>query len=272
MTAEHPTRRADPHHGEEDRREPSGTADIQVIARAAEVLRVLTSADGIDVPGAAAALGIGRSSAHRYLSSMERHGFLSRRDRNTYEAGALMTQLGAIALSRSGVIRVAGPIMEALRDEVRQTIALALWNGDTAVVAHVVEDASRTAHVTLRVGIALGREAAQTAVFQAFTPQGPSRRSGSVAHSNNEYLTSVRTHGVAVRDSIHDGVRAVAVPVRDPSGAVIATIAAVGITLLVPDAIDSPVAKALKRGSADITEALVVTHGGIAADAPTEHG
>src|SRR3546814_4254331 len=108
------------------------TNDIQVIARTAQLLRVLTTADSIDVVAAANALEIGRSSAHRYLTSMERHGLLARRDRNTYEVGTLMTQLGAAALARSGVIRAARPLMEGLRDEVRQTVTLELWHGASA--------------------------------------------------------------------------------------------------------------------------------------------
>src|SRR3546814_18858852 len=40
-------------------------------------------------------------------------------------------------------------------------ISLALWNGASAVVAHVTEDTSRTAHVSVQVGRALRPDAAQ---------------------------------------------------------------------------------------------------------------
>lgn len=228
------------------------TNDIQVIARTAQLLRVLTSADSIDVVAAANALEIGRSSAHRYLTSMERHGLLARRDRNTYEVGTLMTQLGAAALARSGVIRAARPLMEALRDEVRQTVTLALWNGASAVVAHVTEDTSRTAHVSVQVGRALRPDAAQTVIFRAFVGGGVAPATPEDA----ELLAQARRNGVAVRDAREDGVRAVAVPIMDPSGAVIATLAAVGIAQIVPDSVDSDLAHALQRTSTKVTQAL----------------
>lgn len=245
--------RSDDDESTTDAPDRTPTNDIQVIARTAQVLRLLTMADSVDVVATATALEIGRSSAHRYLSSMERHGLLARRDRNTYEVGTLMTQLGAAALARSGVIRAARPLMEALRDEVRQTITLALWNGASAVVAHVTEDTSRTAHVSVQVGRALRSDAAQTVIFRAFVDGA---RLPSTPGDERSAEEDVREAGVAVRDAPEDGVRAVAVPILDPSGAVIATLAAVGIAQLVPGDADSPLARALIRTSARVTQAL----------------
>lgn len=225
--------------------------DIQVIARTTQLLRLLTISDSIDVVSAARALGIGRSSAHRYLVSMERHGLLVRRGRASYETGTLMTQLGAAALARNGVVRVARPLMDALRDEVQQTITLALWNGATAVVAHVAEDTTRTAHVSVRVGRALRAEAAQTVIFSALLAGATTR-----AAAGSPELEEVRRSGVAVRESREDGVRAVAVPILDPSGTVLATLAAVGVAQLVPENADSDLAQALRRVSQRITRAL----------------
>ncbi len=224
--------------------------DIQVIERAASILRLLVTGDTLDVGDTARELGIGRSSAHRYLTSMERHGLLARRDRNTYEIGTLMTQLGAAALGRSGVIRTARPVVEALRDELKQTIALALWNGATAVIAHVSEDTSRTAHVAVRVGSSLGDDAAQTAVFRAFL------EGAATDTDDHDRIAQIRRTGVGVRGGYDDGVRAVAVPIMDPSGSIVATIAAVGVAQLIPDTTDSPIAHALMRASARVTEAL----------------
>lgn len=238
-------------HGSEIERPVAN--DIQVVARTAQLLRLLTVGDSIDVLSAARALDIGRSSAHRYLASMERHGLLVRRDRNSYEAGTLMTQLGAAAITRSGVIRVAGRFMEALRDEVQQTITLALWNGATAVVAHVTEDVTRTAHVSVRVGRGLRPDSAQTVIFSAFA--GGERTPPDV---DEDTLDRVRNAGVAVREGREDGVRAVAVPIMDATGAILATLAAVGIAQLVPESDDSDLARALTRASTRITRALSI--------------
>lgn len=234
--------------------------DIQVIARAAEVLRLLTTMDQIDVDSASDVLGISRSSAHRYLTSLERHGFLSRRDRNSYEVGTLMTQIGAVAMARSVVIRRARPVMEQLRDEVEQTITLALWNGAAAVVAHVVEDTSRTAHVSVRVGSILARHAAQTVVFRAFVDRPTFHRSAPVEPAEAPDLVIARREGVASWESDRDGIRAVAVPVFDADGSVVATLASVGIAQLMRPEFDPPLVGALKRASAAVSEAVRVGH------------
>jgi DNA-binding IclR family transcriptional regulator len=61
---------------------------------------------------------------------------------------------------------------------------------------------------------------------------------------------------VAIRSSGSEGVRAVAVPVRDADGMVVATLAVVGVTSLVPEEDDSDVVMVLRDGSRAITQAL----------------
>jgi DNA-binding IclR family transcriptional regulator len=237
---------------------PSG--DIQVVARVVQLLRLLGEAGSIDIVSAAQELGVGKSTAHRYLASMENHGLLQRRDRNRYEFGTLLAELGTMALSRLGVVNLARPIMERVSNRVRHTVVLTIWNGRSPVVAQVHEDSSRTAHVSIRVGSTLRPGTAQDMVFRAFQkesfhPRYREAQSDLVQGLETE-LEKVRRTGVSIRSSASEGVRAVAVPVRDTEGMVIAALAVVGVTSLVPDDDDSDVVMVLREGSQAITQAL----------------
>ncbi|MFI5913285.1 IclR family transcriptional regulator [Dactylosporangium sp. NPDC051541] len=234
------------------------SGDLQVVARVVQLLRLLAASETIDLVSAAEELGVGKSTAHRYLASMENHGLLQRRDRNRYEFGVLLAELGTMALSRLGVLDLAGPVMEEISERVRHTVVLSVWNGHRPVVAQVREDSSRTARVSIAVGSHLGPDAAQTLIFWAFRNQSYHRfREGAPpANATAAELAEVRRTGVAVRVSHENGVSAVATPVRDAAGQVVATLAVVGIAQFVPEEIDSPVARALLSGADTISRRM----------------
>jgi len=235
---------------------PSG--DLQVVARVVQLLRLLGEAGTIDLVSAAQELGVGKSTAHRYLASMENHGLLFRRDRNRYEFGPLLAELGTLALSRLGVVNVARPIMEQISLRIRHTVVLTIWNGRQAVVAQVHEDSSRTAHVSIRTGSVLRQGTAQDCVLRAFQDQSFYRLRRKTAELGEEAdgLDEVRRTGVAIRSSASEGVRAVAVPVRDADDRVVAALAVVGVTQLVPEEDDSDVVMTLREGAQAIKQAL----------------
>lgn len=234
------------------------SGDIQVVARTAQLLRLLATCETIDLVTAASELGVGKSTAHRYLASMENHGLLRRRDRNRYECGALLAELGTLALSRLGVIEVARPVMEAISIEVRQTVVLSIWNGHAPVVMHVHEDSSRTAHVSIKVGSVLRQTTAQYLVFSAFRDHTFHRFRGEPPARvlSAAEMEQVRETRVGVRHWPEEGIRAVAVPVFDANDLVIATLGVVGIAQFVPEEIDSPVARALLRGADTVNNIL----------------
>jgi DNA-binding IclR family transcriptional regulator len=235
------------------------SGDLQVVARVVQLLRLLAVNETIDLVSAAEELGVGKSTAHRYLASMENHGLLQRRDRNRYEFGVLLAELGTMALSRLGVLDLAGPVMEDISVRLRHTVVLSVWNGTRPVVAEVREDRSRTAHVSIAVGSHLGPNAAQTVIFWAFRNESfyQFREDTPPVSATDAELAEVRRTGIAFRESRRDGVSAVATPIRDPAGQVVATLAVVDIAQFVPEETDSPVALALLAGAETISRRMV---------------
>lgn len=241
------------------------SGDLQVVVRVVQLLRLLAANETIDLVSASEELGVGKSTAHRYLASLENHGLLQRRDRTRYEFGVLLAELGTMALARLGVLDLAGPVMEDISVSVRNTVVLSVWNGYGPVVAKVCEDSSRTAHVSIAVGSRLGPDAAQTAVFWAFRNQSfyRFRNDAPPVDATEGELVEIRRTGIAVRVSTSNGVSAVATPVNNPAGQVVATLAVVGISQFVPEEIDSPVANALLSGAETITRLMVNPLGGV---------
>jgi len=193
---------------------------------------------------------------------MENHGLLQRRDRNQYEFGVLLAELGTMALSRLGVLDLAGPVMEDISVRVRLTVVLSVWNGNAPVVAQVREDSSRTAHVSIAVGSQLGPDAAQTVAFWAFRDESYYRfRDGAPpVNATEAELAEVRRTGIAFRSSPQNGISAVATVIRDPSGQIVATLAAVDIAQFVPEGTDTEVARALLAGAETISRRLSSPH------------
>lgn len=221
--------------------------DIQVIARVAALLEFMSPTSlSIDAQQAATLLGVGRSTAHRYLVSMERSGMLQRRDASTYQLGPSLVRLGTLALSGLGLVESSGPILHELAADIRGTIVLGVWGGHAPVVARVVPDRSRLTTVSIEVGRSLDPEAAQTLLFAAYN--------GGATDAEGLFQRPMRpgsaeTTFVAKQVYADGALKAIAVPIFDRDGALAATIACLGFRNSLPDEDDESVITRLIAGA-----------------------
>jgi DNA-binding IclR family transcriptional regulator len=209
-------------------------SDIQAVVRAGQVCalfgpetRELTAVEVSE------RLGLNRTTAYRYCSSLVTAGILDRGGRRgTFVLGGLMVQLGIHALGTQRVLDVAPPHLVRLRSAVRITIVLSLWGARGPVVAMVEEDVSRQAIVTVHAGAQLDLAASQTHVFLAYRDYP--RTLGAIAEdlspedaaALHAAVEEVRATGMGVAQ--HAGaLAAAAVPVFDDQG-ICATIALLG--------------------------------------------
>jgi DNA-binding IclR family transcriptional regulator len=212
--------------------------DIQVIARLATLLEHIDlDSPSLDTPTAAGLLGVGRSTAHRYLASLERAGLLQRRDATTYELGPVLRRLGTLALSRLGVVEAAGPVMRELSAQVRNP-----------VIARVVTDSSRITTISVEVGRSLPPEAAQSRLFAAY--QKPARR--GLRAVEDEHIRAVGDVLTAHYVYAGGGFKTLAAPVLDADGAIVAALAVIGLNVFMPDDEDDDVTGALVAAAARI--------------------
>jgi DNA-binding IclR family transcriptional regulator len=216
----------------------AAVANIQVIDRCAEILRLFSPTQrAIRVATVASETGLQRSTAYRYLASMCSAGLIEKGPDGTYRLGPLAIQVGAAALRGIRILEIVDPYLQSLSDETDQTSVVSVWGGLGPVVARVHEPVDRQVNVTVRTGLQLPIEAAQTVVFLAFLAdrsieqrllsQLPDFRRQDLA----DQIDAVRTHGFVDSSEVTSGVRAFAAPIFDDSGAICASLAILGIYL-----------------------------------------
>ena len=195
---------------------PSRTATIQSIDRAASVLALLDQDTGSLTPALVAdRLGLNRTTAHRYLQSLQRAGFLN----TAFGPGPLLDQLSALVSVRQQILTLAPAVMRQLSDGTGLTSVLSFLGRSGAVVTLVEEANQATIVLTVRVGTVLEHRAAQTRVLLAFqsdpaaVARAHERLTPTEAAVERHALVDVRRHRVAWADLDREGFVSVAVPV-----------------------------------------------------------
>lgn len=226
--------------------------DIQVISRVVALLECLEPDSAVlDTPTTARVLGVGRSTAHRYLVSLEKGGLLRRRDATTYELGPVLSRLGTLALSRPGVLEAARPVMRELSVQIRNTVVLSVWGGRAPVVAQVAPDSSRITTISVEVGRSLPADAAQSRVFAAYQQRDRAHRTGHLRVADDPQLKQIGDVLTARQVYEGGGFKTIAAPILSRSG-IVATLAVIGLAVYMPDDEDEAVAEQLVAAIARI--------------------
>jgi DNA-binding IclR family transcriptional regulator len=232
---------------------------IQSIERAAMVLSLFDQHTRALTPALVAdRLGLNRTTAHRYLQSLQASGFLS----PAYGPGPLVDQLSSLVSTRQQILSLAPTVMRQLSDRSGLTAVLSFLGRSGAVVSIVEEANAGTIVLTVRVGTVLELKAAQSRVLLAFQsdPNVVSRMhaelNGIEARQEQAELALVRRDRVAWADLGRVGLASVAVPVFG-SQDVQAAMALLGTTTMLPPSELSSDKIALLKDAADQLSTLV---------------
>jgi DNA-binding IclR family transcriptional regulator len=208
-------------------------ADIQAVSRVSQILALFdTSTPEVTAAEVAERLGLNRTTAYRYCTSLAAAGLLERTAEGGYVPGALLLQLGAFAIGHRRVVNLAPRHMQALSRATRCSVVLSLWGLTGPVVSRVEENLSAVVIVSVRVGSHLPLDTAQSKIFLAYHADQLSmeRLMANLPHQTREELRAdveqVRAVGHCSAMST-PGVVAVAAPVFDEYG-ICASIAVVG--------------------------------------------
>lgn len=188
-------------------------------------------------------IGLSRSTAHRYVATLARLGYL-RQDQVTrkYRLGPRVLDLGFSAISSMGLREISTPILKQLSEATGHTVNMAILDGPDIVYVERSRSArqdQREIDLDLHVGSRLPAYCTSMGkVLLAYLPppeleemlgavelvrRGPNtlvRREELVAE-----LTGVRETGLAVNnEELAFGLRSIAAPVRGPGGDVVAAI------------------------------------------------
>ena len=212
--------------------ESSGRDGIQSIEVGASLLAALARAEaGLQLTALAVAAGMPASKAHRYLTSFMRAGLLER-DPATgiFNFGPLSRAIGLAVLRRQDVVRESGPVMESVRNELQENVALCVWDEGCPTVIKV-EEHDRALSVRVRIGARLPLLSSATGhVYLSWMPSTLTqpyaaqelrsdaaglRDIGLRSEADIEKLkTKVRKDGIAiVADAVLEGLTATSTPV-----------------------------------------------------------
>jgi IclR family transcriptional regulator, pca regulon regulatory protein len=212
----------------------SGPDFVESLARGLDVLRAFDETHrALSLAEVATATGLARPTARRLLLTLEELGYVRSSD-GAFELTPKVITLGTSYVASLGLWDVARPHLEALVRQTGESSSMAQLDGsDIVYVARV----SVPKIIALRVDIGTLFPAPQTSqgkVLLAALPSeeldrvvkipsrsGLPRYIGKTRAALEEELTQVRARGWALADEeLAPGVRSIAVPVRDGTGAV----------------------------------------------------
>lgn len=222
----------------------------------------------------AAAAGLPASRAHPYLVSFGRLGLIEQDALSgRYALGPATLQLGLACLHQLDPVKAAGPVAEALSQQIDQTVAIALWGNMGPAIVRVIEG-SQPLHVNMRAGSVMSLFGTATGrAFAAVLParvvqemlagtQGGARRADRTAVKDagrelEAIVAEFRRHGVAraVGRPI-PGVNAFSAPAFDHEGKPAVVLTALGHEDNFPVGWDSPLAAAVRDAAAQVSHRL----------------
>jgi DNA-binding IclR family transcriptional regulator len=205
---------------------------IESVGRALRLLTVVAERGTVSVSAAAEHLGVARSTAHRMLATLLAEGFV-RQDPVTksYGPGRRMLEVGLSALRNLDVRSAARPELEALREELGETVHLVLLEGTHILFVDSVES-NRAVRVGSRTGMQMAAHctAAGKAILAALPPAGldeyldampPGLTANSITDREmvRAEIARVAEQGWATNfEESEDGLSAVAAAIPEPSG------------------------------------------------------
>ncbi|WP_050868130.1 IclR family transcriptional regulator [Burkholderia pseudomallei] len=113
------------------------------------------------------------AKAHRYLVSFQRLGLVSQDPvSGRYELGGFALQMGLARLARVDGVKLARIALTALRDQLDQTVGIAVWGNQGPTIVHWMES-SHPAKASLKLGDVMPLLGSATGlVFAAYLPRG----------------------------------------------------------------------------------------------------
>ena len=117
---------------------PGERNEVGAIARAVRVLEELADEDEpLGVSELARRTGISKSSVFRIANELDEHRLVERADRG-YRLGLKLFELGQRVPRQRNLREAARPVMEDLREATRQTVHLAVLDGESVVYVEVL--------------------------------------------------------------------------------------------------------------------------------------
>ncbi|MCZ7662895.1 MAG: IclR family transcriptional regulator [Thermoleophilia bacterium] len=195
--------------------------------------RVAESSTSVGVSELARELGVGRGTVHQQLSTLVAAGWVEQMDGGRYRLTLRATRLGYHALEQANLGQRIRPSLEALAAATSLAVSLAVLDDGEALIVQRVESGQ-----ILRIGLGVGVRmplvtSASGRVLVAFSPdeQVAALRERGVPLPAADIIERIRREGVAIsKDEYLEDIVAVAAPVFDMAGHLLAALSVAGLS------------------------------------------
>ena len=222
--------------------ERNSAATVQSVDRALSVLEILAAHGEAGVTEVAAELGVHKSTAFRLVAVLESRGFVEQlADRGKYRLGFGVVRLAGAAAAQLDLAQQGRPVCEALAADLEETVNIAILGSDRAVnVSQVRGPAALSTHNWVGQGTPL-HATSSGKVLLAFAPDAV--RKSVLSRELQRFTAATITDPEELRqhldliveqgwgstvEEFEAGLNAVAAPVRDADGTVIAALSVSG--------------------------------------------
>jgi DNA-binding IclR family transcriptional regulator len=246
-----------------------GIQSVEIGLRIA--LLLAESSRPLQLKEVAARANLSASKVHRYLVSLGRTGLVCQLD-GRYGLGRAALDFGLAALGRIDVVRLATPPLVQLRDQIGETVFLAIWGNHGPTIVRW-EESEEPVTLNVRIGSVMPLLTSATGrVFAAFMPWERvkdlvskemallrKRKDGNQIDlpAFKSLLEKIRKNSVAQVDGTQlSSISALSAPIFDSESRLVAAITALGPRGLFDCSIKGPVATTLIAVSNNISSLL----------------
>jgi DNA-binding IclR family transcriptional regulator len=242
-------------------------AAVQSVAIAAEILKTLAAQGGVlPLRALTAATGMARAKVHRHLASLRAVGLVAQDpESGHYRIGPAAVTIGLVGLRLLSPVRQLNEALPRLRDEVNETVTAAIW-GDRGPTIIAMEESAHVVTMNVRVGSTLPLlSSAIGRLFTVYLPEAVTSRAIAREQAADPQPTAalaakldeIRSHRLSRdRSVLLPGVDAIAAPVFDHRGAMLAALCVVGRSESLDTRLDGDVARALAAAATRISQQL----------------
>lgn len=216
---------------------------VQSVDRAVTILELLAQHGTLGVTALAKDLGVHKSTASRLVGALEQRSLVEQvEERGQYRLGAGILRLAGATNARLDLVEQARPICRALAAETEDTVNITVLDQGTAYYIDQVSGSPRTTSYNW-VGQRIPLHATSNGKILVSELAEPelSRTLGELTHYTEATVTDravldrqlgeARTSGYAVaHDELDVGLTAVAAPIRNAHGEIVASISISGPT------------------------------------------
>src|ERR1700726_1407969 len=231
--------------------EPTGRDDagaVQSVDRAVAILEILARDGEAGVTEVARELDVHKSTASRLLAALDRRDLVTQdTERGKFRLGVGLVRLAGAAGRGLDLVQESRPVCRALAQEVGETVNLAILSGrDALYLDQVAGPAALSPHNWAGQRIPL-HATSDGKILLAYLSDGElaeslapplarfTERTITAAADFPPLLAEVRRQGYATAvEELEAGLTAVAAPVRNAEGVVVASISASGPSFRIP--------------------------------------